>query len=140
MPELTDFLNGSLFSRDLKLGADLDDKTLIINVGGGPITIAFTPVKDRNWTTDEIVNAIIAEDISLATVPSKLIYNTPLLGFNKLRLQSASLTIDKDGTANSDLGFSITDDTVATPVAATELKFLVKVANEQDTWVATIYR
>jgi hypothetical protein len=56
-------------------------------------------------------------------------------------LRDGTLTVDKDGTANTVLGFPTAADTVADPITTSELVSVVyQHSGATDLWLAVVYR
>jgi hypothetical protein len=115
--QLVDMLNGVLVG-SVNLhedGADIDGKTIIIDVGAGDVTVTFAPALGRNWTLEEIVTAINAH-VSLPSNTAKA-YLTEYNRAGSSADRRLSLSTDSGcivrstGTANTDLGLSAVSDT-----------------------------
>ena len=124
--QLTDWLNGVLVgSVNLHAaGADVDGKTLIVDLGAGAATVTFAPPKGTNWTLEEIIdqiNAHVSIPAGTASAEVSLKNQVGARPNRRLRLSSQDGCIVRStGTANADLGFSIVSDTeqLITPAAA----------------------
>jgi hypothetical protein len=113
--ELAAYLNGEVVGTvNIHDGADVDLLTLIINNGGGDVTVNFAPAKGRPWTAAEIVGAINAApglaDTASLKVPER--YDTshpPGQGTKHQYLclfNDPAITVRNTGTANTLLGFN----------------------------------
>lgn len=116
--QVTDWLNGVLVgTANLHSnGADVDGKTLILDVGTGPVTVTFAPPKARTWTLEEII-AQINNDAAIpdgtAKAHASLQHRVGARPNRRLRLASSDgCVVHSAGTANTDLGFSAVADTV----------------------------
>ena len=143
--ELLRALNGTLTgSVDLIDGADVDTKTLLIDIGAGDVTVTFEPAKSRLWTIDEIV-AKINTTGTLSGVAGVLTYpaSDPTVGPKKvLTISHANAAkVDKTGTANTVLGFATADDTQQTIIALAEVAAIDHELGGNGTlsWIAIYY-
>jgi hypothetical protein len=114
--ELTDYLNGIVLGKSFLASSKvygLNALTLIINDGGVDRTVTFSDPSEQGLSPKEILDQIYATHANLGS---------PNVGFRSyghasppkvsLAVFTASYTVDKDGTANTILGFSTTVDTV----------------------------
>jgi len=140
-----DYLNGVIIGTvDLSDGANVDTKTLVIDVdGGGNRTVTFAPAKSRDWTLAEIVAQIEAAHADLVGVPVVYIDAAPggAVGpkFLVLVKDGSVITIQNTGTANTVLGFPA-PQTIGDPVAIAELHSLVRDPDNMGRWVTAVYR
>jgi len=143
--EAENYFNGAhVGTKNLFNGANVDGKTLIVDIGAGDVTVTFAPAKNAPWTIDEIV-AKINGTATLTGLASKQVDKLPAssgpTSFLRIFKDVVTCTIKSTGTANPDLGFSDSADTVRTPVQTTEIisgpRFL---SSERDTWVTVLYR
>jgi hypothetical protein len=142
LEDLLDELNNVLIgTANISGGADVDGLTFIVDPGT-PRTATFTPAKNRLWTPEEVVDHINAAHGDLAGSASAKVMKTGGVAVGDRRLVmwlEGGLTVDKDGTANSVLGFSTTADQVqAVPRANTIVQYLDRDESNQN-WVAVIY-
>lgn len=144
---MIDYMNGALIGTvNLKDGADVDGKTLIIDPGTGNVTCTFNPPKSRNWTLDEIVAKIEATS-GLEGLASIKVVNVGHNVYEKdrrlLLVGDPEITIRGNGTANAELGYpegtTPGDDSVqvVTPQAAVERAY--RNVDGQDTWTVLLY-
>lgn len=147
MEAMIDYMNGALVGTvNLRDGADVDLKTLIIDPGTGNKTCTFSPAKSRNWTLEEIVAKIEAtsglEGIASVRILS-VGHNVTVIDRRLLLVGDPGITIRGNGTANAELGYvegsTPADDTtqVITPQAAVERAY--RNVDGQDTWTVLLY-
>ena len=142
--QMINFLNGALIgTENLADGAEVDGLDFIYDIGAGGVTVDFTPAKNRAWTAAEIAAQINA---SLAGSTRVYSHNSPfqqLRGVDQriLMERDGALTIKKTGSANTLLGFSTADDSVADPIATTEVESIqYKHMGATNMWVVVLYR
>lgn len=144
---MIDYMNGALIGTvNLRDGADVDGKTLIIDAGSGNVTCTFSPAKSRNWTLNEIV-AKIEATAGLEGLASIKVLRVGHSLYEKdrrlLLVGDPAITIRGNGTANAELGYvegaTPADDTiqVITPQAAVERAY--RNVDGQDTWTVLLY-
>jgi hypothetical protein len=142
--QMINFLNGALIgSQNIGAGADVDGLTLIIDIGGGDVTVTFAPAKNRLWTAAEVVAQINASFAGLARVYSHNRPNQqpPMIDRRVLLERVGALTVKSTGTSNGVLGFSTTAHTVAVIVAQAEVQRIEhQHAGATDALVVTLYR
>jgi hypothetical protein len=129
---------------NLHNGAAVDNLTVIIDAGSGPQTVTFSPVKNRAWTIEEIVTQINAGHASLADIAHIEVlptYEVHAPVVRRLRiLKDSSITVDKDGTANTLLGLPTAADWVRDQILDTEVFKMLRHTAEKDTWFVVTFR
>jgi len=145
--DMVDYLNGAIISKAIAPagGFVVDGLTLIIDIGGGDVTVTFSAALGRAWTMDEIVVKINA---SLTGLASKLLVSQDHAQYNPARSQlkldrDGTLTVRGTGTANSVFGFdgpaTPANDTVSVEFADTDVQSIQQQHDEQDAWLVTTY-
>lgn len=142
--QLVNFLNGVVIGgQNLVQGAAVDGLTLVVDIGGGDVTVTFTPAKSRPWTAQEIAAKINASIAGIARVYSRN-YDNPYLAGGDQRIlleRDGALTVKTTGTANALLGFSTTSNTVNDPVPTSEVPWVqYQNGSAAEIWVALLYR
>jgi len=126
-------------------GADVDGKTFIVHNGTGDKTTTFAPAKGRNWTLNEILDAINAT-IGLEGVATAKVFPSQGAGIvakRKLRIMGDPFhTIRGNGTANAELGFTEgatpADDTIQTIFAMTTIN-IYALSDPNTQWIVVRY-
>lgn len=141
--DVIDFLNGVIVgAANLhRYGADVDGLTFIFDKGGGNVTVTFAPVKNRQWTLDEIIAHINLTEASLAQKKVMTSIGTPDVRLRIDKQSLGSLTIKSTGTANSHLGFSTVADQVSVRIPNTEVHYIgpLDEAGNSDSWTVVRY-
>lgn len=123
---MIEYLNGLLIGIvNLHEGAEVDNKTLIINVGGaGNRTVTFQPAKSRAWTLAEIIAEISGAHADLVGLPKEHVPKASPGADQKRYLKLStndSFVVVKTGTANPLLGFDTVNDETAHHFLNTEV-------------------
>lgn len=144
----TEYMNGSVVGwragGNIYEGALVDSLTLIIDTTGTPRTVTFTPTKSRAWTKEEIVAQIHNAHADLVGVASWIWVNpagSPPDARLRLYNSGGNLTLDKDGTANTLLGYqgSAGSDESQAQILDTSLNRVLHDPDGQNRVIAIFY-
>lgn len=118
--EMLDYMNGVVQGKPLGSKVmGLHGLTLIINPAGTPRTVTFADASGVGLTPAEIIAQIEDENADLVGVAAMRNYRHGTPPAYRLTFTEAGDVVDKDGTANSLLGFGTTaDSTVGTGAIA----------------------
>jgi len=124
MTSMLEYLNGLIIgSVNINEGANVDGKTLTIDIGAGPVTCTFAPALGTVWTPAQIVTQINGT-AGLAGVASIKVMDVGHSSRTKDRrlaigIEPGALVIST-GSANTDFGFSAAVNTaqLITPQSA----------------------
>jgi len=144
MQQLEDYLNGVVYgTKDLSAGVAINGLTFIVDAGAGAVTVTFdhAPPDLVPWTPAEIVtfiNTAVGVDVATLTSLSDGTAQTGAVNASSRFLKifvNAAFVIDKDGTANSLLGFNTGADTSRVEVVKTSVVDIIRSSIEQDTYI-----
>lgn len=124
LQEATDYLNGVVLGKSVHLNKPiygLHGLTLIINDGAADRTVTFADATGVGLTPKEILNQIQATHANLVSSTSIRNYGHVVPPQGHIALVTATYSVDKDGTANTILGFDTAADSTVTPIVQADI-------------------
>lgn len=139
MEELADYLNGLVSGKYLgKATYGLHGLTLIINDGVADRTVTFADAANGGLLPKQILDQIRATHVSLETVALRN-YGHQSPPQSKLAVVTAGHTVDKDGTANALLGFSVSADAVVGAAAVAKANIVSILVTSPGSKIALLH-